>query len=44
MLFRSKAEKELVAAQAKGEAASVAAAQARLASAKMLLEAAEKYA
>mgnify|MGYP006270145643 CR=1 FL=1 len=39
-----KAEKELEAANAKGDAKAIANAQARLNSAKMLLEAAEKYA
>ncbi len=39
-----KAEKELAAAQAKGDAKAVAAAEAKLNSARMLLEAAQKYA
>lgn len=39
-----RAEKELEAAKAKGDAKAVAAAEAKLTSAKMLLEAAEKYA
>ncbi len=39
-----KAEKELAAAQDKGDAKAVAAAEARLSSARMLLEAAQKYA
>ena len=39
-----RAERELEAARAKGDAAGIAAAEARLTSARMLLEAAEKYA